>query len=254
MGAVTPFVKAAAGLLVLGAAAMAASTVLFEAGTAPSRPEADPQGGIVGNVVYAPKSLSVSMEQASIRGVLMREGSCLLLGAPPNVRDPYSEPLVWPHGTEWRDADDAVLLPDGTMLRVGAWFTAAGGWHSADSLRDLGFPDAAAGEVRRCGATRADMDAAYVQGAVTVVTRDDPRLIGVSGCVRGGDRSTIVPDVVGRPLHQAIAVMREAGLHVVGTGTPNGDPTGPRAVIRAQEPPAGERVPVGACMGFRTDG
>lgn len=181
MGVMTRVRKAAVALLLFGGAAMGASTALFETGTAPARSEADPRGGIVGKVVYAPESRSVVMEEASIRGVLMREGACLLLGPPPNVRDPYAEPLVWPYGTNWSDADDAVVLPDGTALPVGGWFTASGGWHSADSLRNLGFPDAVAKRVQRCGATRADMDSAYVQGNVTVMKRDDPRLIGALG-------------------------------------------------------------------------
>ena len=73
-------------------------------------------------------------------------------------------------------------------------------------------------------------------------------------CVADGDRSITVPDAVGRPLGEAIIAMQQAGLHVVGTGTPRGDPTGSVAVVRAQEPPAGERVPLGACIGFRTAG
>lgn len=73
-------------------------------------------------------------------------------------------------------------------------------------------------------------------------------------CVSDGERSITVPDAVGRPLNEAIIAMQQAGLHVVGTGTPEGDPSGPVAVVRAQEPPSGERVPLGACMGFRTVG
>ncbi len=72
-------------------------------------------------------------------------------------------------------------------------------------------------------------------------------------CVADGDRSITVPAAVGRPLSEAIIVMQQAGLHVVGTGTHEGDPTGPEAVVRAQKPRAGERVPLGACIGFRTD-
>lgn len=71
-------------------------------------------------------------------------------------------------------------------------------------------------------------------------------------CVADGDRSITVPNVVGRPLTDAITAMQQAGLQVVGTGTPEGDPTGRGAVVQAQEPPAGERVPPGACIGFRT--
>lgn len=71
-------------------------------------------------------------------------------------------------------------------------------------------------------------------------------------CVADGDRAITVPDAVGRPLGAAIIAMQQAGLRVVGTGTPEGDPTGSRAVVRSQEPPAGGRVPLDACVGFRT--
>lgn len=67
-----------------------------------------------------------------------------------------------------------------------------------------------------------------------------------------GDRSITVPLAVGRPLGEAIIAMQQAGLRVVGTGTPAGDPTGPEAVVRAQKPRAFERVPLGSCIGFRT--
>jgi hypothetical protein len=36
-------------------------------------------------------------------------------------------------------------------------------------------------------------------------------------------------------------------------GPPAGDGVDASATVRAQEPPAGMRVPVGACVGFRTD-
>ncbi len=71
-------------------------------------------------------------------------------------------------------------------------------------------------------------------------------------CVAAGDRSITVPAAIGRPLGEAIIAMQQAGLRVVGTGTPEGDPTGSEAIVRAQKPSPGERVPLGACIGFRT--
>lgn len=71
-------------------------------------------------------------------------------------------------------------------------------------------------------------------------------------CVADGPRTVDVPDVVALPLNEAAIRMQRAGLNVVGTGVPDGDPTGREAVVRAQEPPAGSRVPLGACIGFRT--
>lgn len=66
-----------------------------------------------------------------------------------------------------------------------------------------------------------------------------------------GDRVP-VPDVVGLDLAAAADAVERAGLQVVDGGVAAGDPTGPDAVVAAQEPPAGVEVPAGACVGFRT--
>jgi hypothetical protein len=81
-----------------------------------------------------------------------------------------------------------------------------------------------------------------------------PGTASPSDCVASGTDSTIVPSVLGYPLGHAIDVMQRAGLNVVGYGAHEPDPTGPTARVRAQEPGAGLRVPLGACVGFRTDG
>jgi hypothetical protein len=62
--------------------------------------------------------------------------------------------------------------------------------------------------------------------------------------------SVTVPDVIGRPLADAIAAVEAAGVKVIGYGTPPGDPTGDSAIVTAQEPKG--VVPAGACIGFRT--
>ena len=75
--------------------------------------------------------------------------------------------------------------------------------------------------------------------------------VGTSCQVTGLD-TVAVPDLVGTPLPAAVAKARAGGLQVLGTGTPDGDPSGPTAVVRAQKPSPGFRVPAGACLGFRT--
>jgi hypothetical protein len=69
-----------------------------------------------------------------------------------------------------------------------------------------------------------------------------------------GEAATVVPDVIGEILPDAIDIVQGAGLNVVDDGVPEGDPTGEGARVRAQEPHAGAHVPLGACVGFRTDG
>jgi hypothetical protein len=69
--------------------------------------------------------------------------------------------------------------------------------------------------------------------------------------VEGRDFLT-VPIFIGKPLAGAAAKARASGLQLVGTGVSGGDPDGATARVSAQEPPSGTRVPVGACIGFRT--
>jgi hypothetical protein len=86
------------------------------------------------------------------------------------------------------------------------------------------------------------------QPNLTVRALGDPkRCVGVSG-------STVtVPDATGQRLGDAIALMRAAGLDVIGQGVPSGDPIADDAIVRAQEPPPGTSVERGDCVGFRTN-
>lgn len=72
-------------------------------------------------------------------------------------------------------------------------------------------------------------------------------------CAPGEDGPITVPDIVGLTLWEAIAAIDAAGLHVVGTGTRPGDPTGGDAIVVVQVPEAGDKVPAGACVGFGTE-
>ncbi len=83
--------------------------------------------------------------------------------------------------------------------------------------------------------------------AFAFFTSDSPE-----GCADDGPVEVTVPDGVGLGLHEAAIRMQTVGLIVNGSGVPPGDPTDPGAVVRAQAPPAGEVVPLGACVGFRT--
>jgi beta-lactam-binding protein with PASTA domain len=72
-------------------------------------------------------------------------------------------------------------------------------------------------------------------------------------CVSDNGADVRVPDVRGELLAEAIQIVEEAGLRVVANGVPEGDPVDEAARVRAQEPPAGEQVSFGACVGFRTE-
>ncbi len=92
-------------------------------------------------------------------------------------------------------------------------------------------------------------DTAHQAVTVTVATAS----VGppVDCQVAGVDMIT-VPDLIGVSLGDAVTRARASGLQVVGMGTSSGDPSGPAAMVRAQNPEQGLRVPAGACIGFRT--
>lgn len=71
-------------------------------------------------------------------------------------------------------------------------------------------------------------------------------------CTAAGEATVDVPSVVGRELADARRMLEAVGLTVVDDGVPAGDDTPDTAVVTAQEPPAGSRVPAGACVGMRT--
>jgi hypothetical protein len=74
----------------------------------------------------------------------------------------------------------------------------------------------------------------------------------LTDCVTDGPRTVTVPDVIGMRLGPAIRRIEAAGLNVAGYGTVPNDPIGRAVRVRAAEPGPGERVPRGACVGFRT--
>ncbi|MCA1691800.1 MAG: PASTA domain-containing protein [Actinobacteria bacterium] len=73
------------------------------------------------------------------------------------------------------------------------------------------------------------------------------------GCQVGGFDLVTVPDLIRQHLGDAVAIAQASGLQVVENGVPIGDPSDASAVVRAQAPASGTRVPAGACIGFRTD-
>ena len=74
-------------------------------------------------------------------------------------------------------------------------------------------------------------------------------------CVSEGQRTIEVPDGVGLPLEEAAVRMPLAVIAVVALNDAvrPGDSSSPDATVLAHEPPAGVRVPIGSCVGFRTD-
>jgi hypothetical protein len=63
-------------------------------------------------------------EQAVVGGVLKRDGECLLFSR-------SVELIVWPPGTRWSTEDEAVVLPDGLLIRPGDTIAGAGGHYAS---------------------------------------------------------------------------------------------------------------------------
>ena len=109
-----------------------------------------------------------------------------------------------------------------------------------------------------------DPDTAANQQAITTELIKDPAVrqahctqstsftVTPSTCADTGPAIVTTPNVMGRPLPSAIAIMRQAGLTVLGNGVSGGDPIDANAIVRVQLPSAGDQVPLGSCVGFRT--
>lgn len=171
--------------------------------------------------------------------------------------------LVWsPDGEQlfYTDLSDSLLRGP---TRIGLYDTRSGSWELATVPVGAGtwavpltrseattFFASEAGSADDChpggDASAVGLDGGCVFAFFTPDRPDD--------CVPNGERALEVPDAVGMRLDQARIMMQQAGLRVVDEGASAAErPVGLDEVVRAQEPPAGVSVPVGACVGFRTD-
>lgn len=70
-------------------------------------------------LVSAAPGISRSGMAAIVRGEIGFDDGCMTLDA---------TPVVWPHGTEWDDDSDEVVLPNGQRASDGDAVTGGGGW------------------------------------------------------------------------------------------------------------------------------
>lgn len=89
----------------------------------------DERGGVDGPLMYAPKPRSNEGEGALVAGTVSRDGDCIYVASEDDPDLRY--PVLWPYGSHWQDDPGAVVLVDGTVLEIGAAFTAGGGFHDA---------------------------------------------------------------------------------------------------------------------------
>jgi PASTA domain len=160
-------------------------------------------------------------------------GRCVIRASVPAVdrRDPYADPFV--------GVDLLVTLDgDGNLARI----VVTSAPDDPELVLDL--------DITQIGEPQA---IALPGSGSTVTALTGTSTSAASKCVASGEAATMVPDVLGETLPDAIDIVQGAGLNVLDDGVPEADPTGEGARVRAQEPHGGDRVPVGACVGFRTE-
>jgi hypothetical protein len=105
---------------------------------------ADPDGGsdLTSSPVISAAEDWDSSPAAGISGKLTLVDDCLQL------RDAA---VFWPHGTQWDEVDQAVLLTDGSRAVVGKRFDGSGAAYDLDAdFADLLLSEAAGDRVRDC--------------------------------------------------------------------------------------------------------
>ena len=138
--------------------------------TAAAAPGSDFAGGVDGPVMFAPGPPSSGGMMALIQGVLVRDGDCLFAGdGAPGSR----VTILWPFGTTWDDAAQAVVVSDGTRIPVGSAFSAGGGSASREVLQLLP-DDAALAERADACAEGENKEIALVQHSISVIEAVPP--------------------------------------------------------------------------------
>lgn len=136
---------------------------LAKAADAGSRTDGpDPQGGLDGPVIFAPRRDNAGSDYALLAGTLARSGDCLYLAN--GLAGRYV--IVWPHGTVWDAGRTGVVLPDGGFLPVGEQFTASGGYHGFSEFPNL--PKAAAARAESCADPNTDSAAVIQSPGVSI--------------------------------------------------------------------------------------
>jgi hypothetical protein len=132
---------AIAALTSCGDAATSNATIEPSGSTAPST-GAVTENGVDGPVMRYPQPTSEAEELAApVRGVLQLEGSCLYVFVD-EAGERY--PVVWPAGTQWDDADESVISPNGERMPIGSRVVGGGGYFYVPDVERIAGPVASA--------------------------------------------------------------------------------------------------------------
>ena len=109
-------------------------------------------GGLDGPVISHSGRPSLDGQDAEVRGVLQLDEDCLYL-APADIDERY--PVIWPRGTRWNPALQAVSLPNGQTVQIGEEVAGGGGYPDIGDVERLSGVDSAA-LARRASTTRSE--------------------------------------------------------------------------------------------------
>lgn len=124
----------------------------------------DSSGGVDGPVMFAAGPSTEGGEDALIEGILVRDGDCLFVGdAEPGSRFA----VLWPFGTSWDDAAQAVVTSSGEAIPVGSIVSAGGGYPYAENVQQMPVTDELSERVGQC-AEGEFRELAHVQHSITV--------------------------------------------------------------------------------------
>lgn len=73
-----------------------------------------------------------------LSGTVVIEGDCIYLQGPVE-----RFPIVWPYGTSWRSEEEAIELPDATLVFEGDHISGGGGWRKGGALDEYTLADGA---------------------------------------------------------------------------------------------------------------
>lgn len=84
---------------------------------------------------------------AIVEGTVQYDGDCLHL-----TNGDFVYPVVWPHGTRWRDDPPSVVL-DSQVVEPGTDVTGGGGWLSVAHIDEMAGQEVATAAERCIGST-----------------------------------------------------------------------------------------------------
>lgn len=112
--------------------------------------ESSPIDGPV--VRFSRPPITLGGESSDIVGVVAIDGECLVL----ERDDGRRYPVVWPFGTEWDEAQQAVILPNTSRVRAGDSIEAAGAYTNLTQLDGMTGPDGRT-QIERCSGNLAEI-------------------------------------------------------------------------------------------------